>query len=185
MIKTIARVGYAPITERATSGYTYGNIVWFETDEAGGRNIESTPQGETFEIEADGVIVTQGETNSGYQHSLELLDIIDDVRENWLGMVKTTTGHLEKISNAELPRFALVVANETFNGGHKYQILTYFDSQVAERPTRTSKTQAKTFDPDFPTYTIASAPRISDKFIYSEEFVDTLPTAIVEPTPVP
>jgi hypothetical protein len=184
MIKTIARVGYAPITERTASGYTYGNIVWFETDEAGGRNIESTPQGETFEIEADGVIVTQGEVNSGYQHSLELLDIIDDVRENWLGMIPTATGHFEKVDNKELPRFALVVANETFNGTKKYQVWTYFDSQVSERPTLTSKTMAKTFDPDFPTYTIASVPRISDKVIRAEDFVDTLPNAITEPTPV-
>lgn len=184
LIKTIARVGYAPITERNAAGYTYGDIVWFETDEAGGRNIESTPQGEQFEIEADGVIVSQGEVNSGYQHSLELLGIVDDVRENWLGMAKTATGHIEKVDNKELPRFALVVANETFNGSKKYQIWTYFDSQVSERPTLTSKTQAKNFDPDFPTYTIVSVPRISDKIIRAEDFVDTLPTTIAEPTPV-
>lgn len=184
LIKTIARVGYAPITKRNAAGYTYGDIVWFETDEAGGRNIESTPQGEQFEIEADGVIVSQGEVNSGYQHSLELLGIVDDVREKWLGMAKTATGHIEKVDNKELPRFALVVANETFNGAKKYQIWTYFDSQVSERPTLTSKTQAKNFDPDFPTYTIVSVPRINDKIIRAEDFVDTLPTAITDPTPV-
>ena len=182
MLRTLSRVGYAPITARSASGYTYDEIVWFESDEAGGRNIESTPQGETYNIEADGLRLWGGETNTGYQHSIELLDIIDDIRKDWLGMEETTTGFLERVSNKEMPHFALVVASENFNSDKKYTLWTFYDSYVSARLTRNSKTQAQTFDPDFPTYTVDSVPRMSDTFVYSEKLVDTLPTTITEPT---
>ena len=35
--KGIAKVGYAPITVSGAGEYTYGNVKWLKSDEAGGR----------------------------------------------------------------------------------------------------------------------------------------------------
>lgn len=179
MEKTIAKVGYAMITEENDNSTTYeAKITYFESGEAGGREVKASPQGEMFEIEADGVIVHAGEVNSGYDIELTLLDIIDDIREKWLKRVKTSDGHLETGGAVVYPKFALIVAKETMFADKKYAIDVYYCCQVLERPEKTAKTSAKQYDPEFPTYKIGSRPRRDNKWVHREVFADELPNAV-------
>lgn len=183
MEKTIARVGYVPITARSNASYTYAeSITYFDSAAAGGRNVKATPRGETFEIYADGLPVIAGEVNAGYDIDIELISIIDDIEEHWLGNTKLTNGVLEKVETAERPHFALVVVKELFNGSKKYAVDFYFDAQVAQRPDRNSKTSEKNFDPEFPTFKLAAVPRLDNKFVKYTDYTDTIPTAITTPT---
>lgn len=179
MNKTIAKVGYAMITDESDSAVTYDSAIsYFESDEAGGREVKASPKGESFEIEADGIIVKGGEINSGYDIDLTLLDIIDDIKEKWLGRSAITGGHVEQGGATSYPKFALVVAEETFDGDKKYDINIYLSCQVLERPEKTAKSNHDKFDPEFPTYKIGARPRMSDKYTVAEIFADELPTAI-------
>ena len=94
--KTIARIGYAMITEESDASTTYENpITYLESGAAGGREIKSSPKGEVIEIDADGILAVGGEINSGYDHDLTTLAIIDDLREKWLGRTIVSDGNIE------------------------------------------------------------------------------------------
>ena len=179
MNKTIARIGYAMITEESTAGTTYENeITYLESSEAGGREIKTSPKGDTIEIDADGILAIGGEINSGYDHELTTLDIIDDLKEKWLGRTPVTGGNVEFGGAVTYPKFALVVAEETFRSEKKYDVHIYLNSQVLERPERTAKSNYQKFDPEFPTFKIGSRPRMEDKVVCIEISADELPTAV-------
>ncbi len=181
MNKTIAKVGYAPI--KTTDPYTYDKIIYFKSTESGGRNVEAEPNGESKTIYADGLPVITCEENAGYNITVELLSIVDDIETAWLGNVKTSDGTIvEKGSNAERPRFALIVAKEKFNGAKRYEIDIYLNCIVSKRPTRTDKTSEGEFDPEFPSFEIAASPREDDKWVRITLQSDTLPASIVLPT---
>ena len=186
--KTIARIGFAMITNESDAGVEYDeNITWLESGEAGGREFKSSPVGNTFTIDADGVIVRGGEVNNGYDIELTLLAIIDAIKEKWLGRQKTANGHVESGGVVSYPKFALAVAEETFLGDKKYDINLYPSCQVSERPEKAAKSNYETFDPEFPTYKIAARPRVSDKACYIEAAMDELPTSseVFTPTITP
>ncbi len=106
--KTIARVGYAMITSESNAGVEYDeNITWFESGEAGGREFKATAVGNTFTLDADGIIVLGGEVNNGYDIELTLLALIDEIKEKWLGRQKTADGHVETGGVVSYPKFAL------------------------------------------------------------------------------
>lgn len=186
--KTIARVGYTMIKSESNAGVEYDeNITWFESGEAGGREFKSSPVGNTFPIDADGVLLFGGEVNNGYDIELTLLAIIDEIKEKWLGRQKTANGHVETGGVVSYPKFALAVAEETFLGNKKYDINLYPYCQVSERPEKTAKSNYETFDPEYPTYKIAARPRVSDKACYIEAAMDELPTSseVFTPTITP
>lgn len=177
--KTIARIGYAMITEESDASTTYENpITYLESGAAGGREIKSSPKGEVIEIDADGILAVGGEINSGYDHDLTTLAIIDDLREKWLGRTIVSDGNIEFGGAVTYPKFALVVAEETFDSEYKYDIHIYFNSQVLERPEITAKSNYQKFDPDFPVFKIGSRPRRNDKAVFKEIYANELPTAI-------
>ena len=79
MIKTLAKVGYAPIASTEDAPYSYSDIIYFKSKEAGGREVSSEPKGETTPIYADGVVVYTADENAGYDHKVQLIDIIDKI----------------------------------------------------------------------------------------------------------
>lgn len=181
MNKTIAKVGYAPLTEE-DGQYTYKDITWFNSSEAGGREISAEPEGETATIYADGLPVITAEENAGYNITLQLLSIIDKIETDWMGNIKTTDGGIVETSSAEeRPRFALVVAKERFKANTKFEIDTYYNCIVSERPSRSDKTSEGNFDPDFPEFAISSTPRVDNKVIRYTQYSNELPTKITEP----
>lgn len=182
MIKTIAKVGYAKLNEDAESNITYDPVTWFKSKEAGGREFSAEPNGEVAKIEADGQYIYNAEDNQGYDISLTLIDIIDNIDKDWLGNIVTDEGVFEYNNNEEKPRFALVVANETLAGKTKYSVDTYYNCMVSSRPTRSSKTSAGNIDPNFPEYKISSYPLPDIKLVRNTKLLDTLPTSISLPT---
>lgn len=181
MNKTIAKIGYAILEETTAGVISYKKITWFKSDKAGGRSIGAEPNGETTTIYADGLPVVIAEENAGYNISLELIAIIDDVEKDWFGNEETTDGGIiEKGGAKEKPRFALLAAKERFNSNTVYEIDTYFDC-IASRTARNDKTSEGKLDPQFPTVTITSRPRTDDKFVRYTSYCDTLPEEVTTP----
>lgn len=182
MNKTIRKVGYAVLTEGSTGEITYGNPVWFKSDEAGGRSIGAEPIGDSNTIYADGLPIIVASANSGYTISLELISAVDNIEKDWFGNDEATeSGIIEKGGIKMMPRFALLVAKETYKGDKLYEIDTYFDC-VAARASRNDKTSEGNFDPQFPTFTITSKPRPDNDFVRYTSYADTLPESVVTPT---
>lgn len=182
MNKTIAKVGYAMLTESSTGEITYGKPKWFDSDKAGGRTIGAEPVGDSNTIYADGLPIIIASNNSGYTISLELISIVDDIEKDWFGNAEATEGGVvEKGGIKVMPRFALLAAKETYNGDKLYEIDTYFDC-VASRASRNDKTSEGSFDPQFPTFTITSKPRPDNNFVRYTNYADTLPETVTVPT---
>ena len=55
MNKTIAKVGYAMLTETTAGTITYDKVKWFKSDKAGGRTVGAEPSGESTTVYADGL----------------------------------------------------------------------------------------------------------------------------------
>lgn len=160
----LVNVGYAPITKIDKDGVTYGTPVYFAAAEAGGREYSMSPSGDSKIIYANSQQVYLGEENDGYEVKLTLIDIIDDIRENWLNDVIANNGVLEKTSNEERPRFALILSDKDTNDVGKTEIL--YNCQVSERPEVAGKTAEEgSWDEQFVEYTIKSSPRPSDGYV--------------------
>lgn len=182
METTIAKVGYAMITENADN-INYDDIVWFKTDKAGGREISAEPVGEGIKIWVDGLPAVQGIGNTGYDIKLILLAILDDIETAWFGKTKTASGSIvEKAEFREAPKFALVVAKELFDNSKKYAIDTYYYCAVSNNASKKSKTSEGKFDPEFPEIPIFASPRPDNKLIIVTDYADTLPTKVTVPT---
>ena len=184
IIKSIAKIGWAPITEDASGNFSYGPIQWLPDVTGGGREISSAPQGEMKEIYANGKCVVMVGEKAGYDVTLTLMSLLDDIEVAWLGNKRTTAGGiLEVADDKPTPRIALLAAYEQFNSDTSYKVETYFYC-AAQDPTRSAKTKEKTLDPDFPQYTIKSMPRPDNGYILNTEYVNELATEIVLSTVV-
>lgn len=175
------KVGYAPITEMTREKTTYGEPVYFADAEAGGREYSATAKGESQTIYANSQLVYGGEENDGYEIKLTLIDIIDDIDEHWLGNTIATNGVLEKTSNKERPRFALILSDKDTDDVGKTVI--FYNCQVTARPDISGKTAEEgKWDTQFPEYTIKASPRVSDGYVrFTTSGTDEL-TEVVEPT---
>lgn len=167
--KTIRRIGYAPITAHndATGVDTYGTPVWFAHNDGGGREYSAEPNGELTEIFADGFSVWCDEENNGYNLSLTLLNVCDDVDEAWLGNVVDGTSKAEYVRKGERPKFALFIIEDTTDGLGKTTI--FYNCFVPERPTKAGKTsEGGAIDPEFPEFTVYARPRENDGLVCYE-----------------
>lgn len=183
MNKTIAKVGYAMLTEGSDGTVTYDGVNWFKSDKAGGRSVSASPEGESTTIYADGLPIIVSNSNSGYKISLELVSIIDDIEKDWFGNTLTTDGNIiEKGGISVLPRFALLVAKETYDKSKLYEIDTYCDCTASARANREDKTSEGKFDPQFPTYEITAKPRPDNNYVRYTSYADTLPETVTMPT---
>lgn len=148
--KTIARIGYAPMTYNAASDtYTYGKMTWFVHNEAGGREFSADPNGDLTEIYADGVSVYISDENHGYDIDLTLLSVVDDIDVQWLGNEVDANGVVaEYANNLERPRFALVIIEDTVDGVGVTHV--WYNCIVSQRPAMSGKTSDSSgFDPQF------------------------------------
>lgn len=186
MNKTIAKVGFAPLTFGSDSTESYDDVKWFDSKKGGGREVTADPNGESFKIYADGIPAVSGEDNAGYNIKLQLIAILDYLHIDWFGFEKTAEGAIvEKADAKERPRFALFVAKERYNADTKYEVDIYLNCIVSKRPGRNDKTSEGKFDPQFPDIEISSEPRISDKVIRITVYTDELPTEVPDVTTVP
>lgn len=179
--RTIARVGYAPMQYNAeTEAYTYGTVKWFAHNEAGGREFSAEANGENTEIYADGVVIYSSAENNGYDITLTVVRVIDDIDIDWLGNVIDDDGNtIEVANNVELPRFALFVIEETTDGiGITH---CYYNCSVTQRPANGGATsEGSGFDPQFLEVSIAARPLPDSKVVYKRinamEMFTTVPS---------
>nr|DAL30817.1 MAG TPA_asm: tail tube protein [Caudoviricetes sp.] len=187
MKKSIVKVGYAPINWSAEeSKYTYGAIKWFESEKSGGREFEATPRGEPYEVYADGKLVMAGSENDGYDITLQLLDLVDDVDKDWFGNAVDSDkkGVAEYSEGKEFPKFALIIVYTQTDG--TYLTEYYYQVQAAERPKISGKTSEGKFEAAFLDTTLKALPREHDEpakrlVRYSHKTSD-MPTVVVDPT---
>lgn len=166
--KTIARVGYAPMTyDAANDTYSYGKVVWFVHNEAGGREFSANANGDLTEIYADGVSVYISDENHGYDIDLTLLSVVDDIETQWLGNEVDANGVVaEYANNIERPRFALIIVEDTTDGVGITHI--WYNCIVSQRPGIAGKTSdASGFDPQFFEINIAARPIGEAAIVYS------------------
>lgn len=182
MKTTIADIGYALITAGENGAVSYGTIKKFETELSGGREFSAEPKGELTEVYANGKIAKAVEINDGYEIKLILLDLIDDVKKDWLGYtvdtVAKTTAEYAQIQAR--PKFCLIVMEETDDG--LGMITYYYNCQVSKRPSKASKTSEGKFDAQFSEFAISSKPRATDKLVCFETKGIIFPTTVQEPT---
>lgn len=160
----LVNVGYAPITSMTKDTTVYGTPIYFATAEAGGREYSASASGDAKTIYANSQLVYGGEENDGYEISLTLIDIIDDIDENWLGNIIAENGVLEKTTNKERPRFALILSDKDTDDIGK--TIIFYNCQVSTRPDKAGKTAEEgSWDEQFVEYAIKSSPRISDGYV--------------------
>lgn len=163
----LVRVGYAPLTFE--SGVAkFGAPIYFVDAEAGAREYSAESRGEPKKVWANSQLVYAGEKNSGYDISLTLIDIIDDIKTAWFGDTKIENGGvLELAKTIERPRFALILSEETTDGKGKTSI--YYNCVAGKRPSIAGKTAEEgTWDDQFPEYTIVSSPLPDNNFVKYE-----------------
>lgn len=161
--KSIAKVGYALVTEE-NGTYTYGTPKWLISDEAGGREYSAEPNGENTEIYSDGIIVYSAEENNGYDITLTLLAVIDDVEKDWDNVETVTNGGILEVAKTKSkPKFALFIIEDTTN--EKGQTTIFFNCCISKRPTISGKTSEGSFEAQFPEWSISARPRPADKWV--------------------
>ncbi|MBR1382786.1 MAG: hypothetical protein IJ555_03105 [Ruminococcus sp.] len=144
-------------------------IVWLASTEAGGREYNAQPRGGVQEVYADSVMAFADNEDDGYDLTLTLLDIIDDVAVDWLGEIKDSKGRAEYADGKEYPAFELYIIEATRDGTGKTTI--YYNCQCSGRPTVSGKTKegaGNNFDYFFPEYAITARPRVSDNLVKYE-----------------
>lgn len=151
--RTIRRVGFAPMlrgaSESSTTAMSFDSIIWFEHNEAGGREFTATASGEMSSIYADGYEVYTSDENHGYDIALQLLSVVDDIDVMWLGNYADGSGAVSEFANnAERPRFALIIIEDTADGKGCTHI--WYNCIVAQRPDIAGKTSDDSgFDQQF------------------------------------
>lgn len=182
--RTISRVGYAPMNyDSETENYSYGTVVWFPHNEAGGREYSAEANGESVEVYADGVSIYTAADNNGYDISLTLVRVTDDIDVDWLGNVIDDDGNAVEIANnVEAPKFALFIIEETTDGIGLTHV--YYNCSVTNRPNNSGATsEGSGFDPQFLELSIAARPLPDSKAVYKrmnqQELFTTVPKADV------
>lgn len=178
----LMKVGYAPITEISEKEVTYGEPIWFPSSEAGGRAVDCTSKGENTPLYADSATQDNIYSNDGYDISVELLGVVDNVEKDWLGKKTDGNGNsVEDASITELPRFALLVADAQHKGAKKYNVDVYLNCQVTKFPDRNSKTAEGKREIQYPKYTVSAMPRPNDNLTMYTVAVDELPIEVAVP----
>ncbi len=178
MASGLIAVGYAPatVTEDQVS---YGSVTYLPSFEAGGRQYNATPRGDTQKVYADSTAVYGNSVNDGYDVTLTLLAVTDNVNKAWLNEQEADGGTVEVADGKEYPYFALVLIENTSDGTGKTTI--FFFCQCSNRPSLSGKTaEGSTFDFEFPEYPIAATPRPGDNFVRlikpGKEKIQSIPT---------
>lgn len=154
--------GYAPITTRSDSGYTYGTPVYPAAATAGGREYKADPAGDVKKVSANSQEVYVASVNDGYEIELTLIDLVDTIGVAWLGYEQRSNGLLETAKDTENPRFALFLSDNDTSDVGKTEI--FYDCVVTSRPSISGKTAEEgKWDDQFVTVKIKASGRLDNK----------------------
>ncbi len=162
---TMLKCGYAMVKKETDKEIEYDSLKWLESEKSGGREYDYSPKGDLKEIYADGKVVFATSQNNGYDGSITMIDLIDDIAEDWYRQKKGSGGErIEIADNRKMPPFALVQIEETTDGDKITTVYPYVYAR--QRPNKKGKTSEDgAFDPEFVQHQIAIRPRPTDKYV--------------------
>lgn len=162
---TMKKGGYAMVTKETDKEIEYGPVKWLESEKSGGREYDFNPKGDLKEIYADGKVVFAFSSNNGYDGSITMIDLIDDIAGDWYRQKKGPNGeNVEIADNRKMPPFAFLQIEETTDGEEITTIYPYVYAR--QRPNKKGKTSEEgAFDPEFVQHQIAIRPRPTDKYV--------------------
>lgn len=149
----LSNVHLAPFTYDG-SKYTYGDIIKIP----GAVSLSLEPSGDTADFYADNVIYFSSTANQGYEGSLELAMITDEIREKILGETKDKNGAFIESSKDINNSFAFGFQIEGDKKGRRFW---YYNCSMS-RPNNNASTTESTKDPATDTLNIKTMPRITD-----------------------
>lgn len=181
----IKNVYYAVVTEGADGTLTYGTPVHFP----GATAITLDPRGEQSDFYADDRVYYTTSTNSGYEGTLTVANLIQSFRVDVLGDELSEDGILTETSNAKPKRIALLFE---FDGDVKATRHALYNVTVS-RPGMSGETKTDTTEPGTQELSFVAAPT-ADGIVKRSTTVETAPAVynawyssvlVPEVTPVP
>lgn len=148
---------YAIATEGSDGSLTYATPKRW----AGAVSLSLDNQGDTQNEYADNGIWYALTTNNGYQGTLEMETLSDDVRQDLFNEVLTESGMLVEKSDDKQVQFALL---GQFEGDQNAKRFCLFNC-VITKPSMTGNTTSDSTEIQHDEMTITAMPRISDKVV--------------------
>lgn len=174
---TIFAGAYAMAETITEDSITYGQVKWLVSEESGGREYDFSAKGSSNEIWADGKCVRSSTTNGGYDGSLTLIDLIDDVKVDWYKAVRGKDGSIAEYADSKaMPAFAWIQGVEHDDGTKWLEIYPYV--YASSRPDIKGKTTDEgEFEYEFVEHSLAIRPRPTDNIVkwempFSEKFTE-------------
>lgn len=184
MKKKLVNWGYAKITARAKTGYTYGAPTYPAAASAGGREYKATPRGDVKSIYANSQEVYVAENNDGYDIEMTVIELIDILGTDFLGFETRSNGLLEVSKDTENPHFALILSDAATSGTGTTEI--FYDCVCTNRPDITGKTAEEgKWDEQYVTVKIKASPRLNDNAVRLKISGTTELETVPEPGTVP
>ncbi len=157
----IVKIGYAPITFGSGGAVTFGTPVYLADAEAGAREYSTEPKGDIHTVWANSTLVYAGNQNSGYDITLTLIDIIDDIAKTWYGDVAASMGQTAGIAEegkaVSRPHFALIISEDTTDNIGKTTV--FYNCCAGKKPASKGKTAENgDWEDQFVEYAITAAP---------------------------
>lgn len=145
----------APITAVADNAYTYGTPIAIP----GAVNLSLTPAGDTNDFYADNLIYFSSTANQGYEGSLEIALIPDEIRTAILGENIDSNGALIESADDKNVGFAFGFQIE---GDQRNRRFWYYNCTL-NRPANNGATTEASITPQTDTLDMKAMPRLSDK----------------------
>lgn len=151
----LSNVVIAPITATSASSYTYGTPI----PVPGAVNLSFTPAGDTNDFYADNLIYFSSTANQGYEGSLELALIPDEIRTAILGETVDSNGALIESADDTNIGFAFGFQIE---GDKRNRRFWYYNCTLT-RPANNGATNEASITPQTDSLDMKAMPRLSDK----------------------
>ena len=146
----IKNVHYAVVTEEADGSLTYATPVHFP----GATSITLDPRGEQSDFYADDRVYYTTSTNSGYEGTLAVANLLQSFRVDVLGDELSEDGVLTETSNAKPKKIALLFE---FDGDVKATRHALYNVTVS-RPGMSGETKTETTEPGTQELSFVAAP---------------------------
>ena len=166
IIKGLAQIGYAMITEDEDRRFTYGAVKQFP----GSRAVTLQAQGDALQVYGDSTLYYSDNANNGYSGTLTAVMATDNILKDWFNEVEDSqNGLLLEYASAPSSRFALVVRFLDDANGTVF----IFYNCTANRAPIGGQTKEASFSPQYQDFAIVCAPRPQDDLVRAKTTANT------------